>query len=132
MAAYQPNHLGYSSKDLDAGGRYFMTPRFTIVRWATARFTRVALAMAFIACLALSNYTLGARSAHAAMRTLHIAWFEFSPADDLQVLGNQYAKEHGIQIIVDRPPLSQWYTSVFNQFAAHKTSFAAAALDSQW
>ena len=68
------------------------------------------------------------------MRTLHIAWFEFSPADILQTLGNQYAKENpaGIQIVVDRPPLSQWYTSVFNQFAAHKTSFAAAALDSQW
>ena len=34
--------------------------------------------------------------------------------------------------MVDRPPNGQWYTSVFNQFAAHKTSFAAAALDSQW
>jgi multiple sugar transport system substrate-binding protein len=96
------------------------------------RTVRAALAAALLTCLCLGSFTGNTRPAHAAMRTLHIAWFEFSPADVLQTLGNQYAKEHGVQIVVDRPPLSQWYTSVFNQFAAHKTSFAAAVLDSQW
>jgi len=101
-----------------------------------SRTIRAALATALITCFSLGTFVPGAHSARAvtpaATRTLHIAWFEFSPADVLQQLGNQYAKEHGVQIVVDRPPLSQWYSSVFNQFAAHKTSFAAAILDSQW
>jgi multiple sugar transport system substrate-binding protein len=93
---------------------------------------RPALTIALIAMLLGTFGSAMARPAHAAMRTLHIAWFEFTAADDLQILGNQYAREKGIQIIVDRPPLAQWQSSVFNQFAAHKTSFAAAVLDSQW
>jgi len=100
------------------------------------RTARAALAAALVSCVALGGLFPHARPARAAApaatRTLHIAWFEFSPADVLQQLGNQYARERGIQIIVDRPPTPQWYPSVFNQFARHKTSFAAAALDSQW
>jgi len=97
-----------------------------------ARMMRLAMSIALIAALFSTIGAPNARPAHAATRTLHVAWFEFFAPDVLQILGNQYAKEKGIQIIVDRPPLAQWYPSVFNQFAAHKTSFAAAVLDSQW
>jgi len=97
----------------------------------TSRHNRVALSLTLL-CALIASAGSGLHPAKAAMRTLHIAWFEFTPADILNQLGTQYGQEHGVQIVVDRPPLSQWYTSVFNQFAAHKTSFAAAALDSQW
>src|SRR5947209_13133157 len=97
-----------------------------------ARIARAVSAAALISCLTAGTLAQYSHPAHAAGKTLHIAWFEFSPADVLNTLGQQYGRETGTTIIVDRPPNTQWYTSVFNQFAAHKTSFAAAALDSQW
>jgi multiple sugar transport system substrate-binding protein len=97
-----------------------------------ARIARAVSAAALISSLIAGTLAQYSHPAHAAGKTLHIAWFEFAPADVLNTLGQQYGKETGTTIVVDRPPNTQWYTSVFNQFAAHKTSFAAAALDSQW
>lgn len=99
------------------------------------RLGRAIAAAALITCLGAGSISTNLQPAHAATRTLHIAWFKFSPADLLQTLANQYAKEHpeaGVKFVVDEPPLNQWSPSVFNQFAAHKTSFVAAVADSQW
>ncbi|MDB5074066.1 MAG: transporter periplasmic protein [Chloroflexi bacterium] len=97
-----------------------------------ARLWRAVSAAALISCISAGSLAQYSHPTHAAGKTLHVAWFEFGPADVLATLGQQYGRETGTTIAVDRPPLAQWYTSVFNQFAAHHTSFAAAALDSQW
>jgi multiple sugar transport system substrate-binding protein len=71
---------------------------------------------------------------HAASQiNLRIAWFKWPPADLLIQLGQLYTKTHpNITISVDEPPVSQWYSTAFNQFAQHKTNFDAAVGDSQW
>lgn len=66
--------------------------------------------------------------------TIHITWFQWNPATVLQIIGNNYTAHvnPNVKIVVDAVPISQWYSNNFNQFAAHKTSFAAGILDSQW
>ena len=68
-----------------------------------ARFARAATAAALISCLGAGSLAgMSHPAAHAAGKTLHIAWFEFSPADVLNTLGQQYGKETGTTIVVDR------------------------------
>jgi multiple sugar transport system substrate-binding protein len=95
--------------------------------------TKPARLAALVALLA-SSVAL-ANPAHAASQmTLRITWFEWPPADYLQQMANTlYTPSHpNLKIIVDRPPGSVWYQSVFNQFITHHTTFDAAVGDSQW
>jgi multiple sugar transport system substrate-binding protein len=86
----------------------------------------------------LGTFLAGSISAiqpsHAASQmNLRIAWFKWPPADLLIQIGQLYTKSHpNVTISVDEPPSSQWYSSAFNQFAQHKTTFDAAVGDSQW
>ena len=99
------------------------------------RLARLTKAAALITALTVSGLAANSQPTHAASRTLHISWFNFSPAAVLQTLANQYAKEHpeaGVQFVIDTPPNTQWASSVFTPFAAHKTAFVAAVADSQW
>lgn len=95
------------------------------------RTARAALAATLISCLSVGMVAADTRAA--SVQTLHITWFNWPPATALQQLGDQYGQEHpGIRIVVDAVNVNQWYSNNFNQFKKHKTSFAAAVLDSQW
>lgn len=93
---------------------------------------RAASAALLTSCLAACTLT-GSALAAPAPRTLHITWFAWPPAVELQQLGNLYASQHpGVAIKVDAVPLNDWHDYNFNQFKAHRTNFVAAVMDSQW
>ena len=95
---------------------------------ACSRSRNLVLCLAVLLCLALP-----ARRAGAQGHTVHISWYKSPLADQLQLLANTYAQEHpGIEIAIDEMPQSQWYSNDFDQFAHHKTNFAAMVMASQW
>src|ERR1051325_1940134 len=69
----------------------------------------------------------------AQVATVRISWYKFPLADQLQLLANTYNQEHlGVRIVIDEVPATQWYSNAFNQFASHRTNFAAIVMPSQW
>src|SRR5260221_13602731 len=86
------------------------------------RLARAAGAALLPGCLAASSLT---GSSHAAsVHTLHITWFAWPPATELQQLGDLYAKQHpGIAIKVDALALADWHDYNFKQFSKHHTDF---------
>ena len=64
--------------------------------------------------------------------TLTIAWAEWDPANYLQELSNDFAKETGIKVVVDQIPWAQFETKVFTAFAARDATYDIVVGDSQW
>lgn len=92
---------------------------------------RRPLLIALLALLGASLLPTG--PVRAQVQTLHISWYRFPLADQLQLLANTYSQEHlGVRVVVDEVPLTQWYSSDFAQFSSHHTGFAAMIMPSQW
>ena len=65
--------------------------------------------------------------------TLSFIWFEWPPAHALEDFANaEYKKERpNVTIKVNTVPNANWHDAMFTQFAARKTDFDIAILDSQ-
>ena len=65
--------------------------------------------------------------------TLSFIWFEWPPAQALEDFANaEYTKERpNVTIEVNTVPNANWHDAMFTQFAARKTDFDIAILDSQ-
>ena len=65
--------------------------------------------------------------------TLSFIWFEWPPAQALEKFANEeYKKERpNATIKVNTVPNANWHDAMFTQFAARKTAFDIAILDSQ-
>src|SRR6185312_8533518 len=65
--------------------------------------------------------------------TLSFIWFDWPPAHALEDFANaEYTKERpNVTIKVNTVPNANWHDAMFTQFAAHKTDFDIAILDSQ-
>lgn len=65
--------------------------------------------------------------------TLSFIWFDWPPAQALETFANaEYKKERpNATIKVNTVPNANWHDAMFTQFAAHKTDFDIAILDSQ-
>lgn len=65
--------------------------------------------------------------------TLSFVWFEWPPAQALEDFANaEYTKERpNVTIEVNTVPNANWHDAMFTQFAARKTDFDIAILDSQ-
>ena len=65
--------------------------------------------------------------------TLSFIWFEWPPAQALEDFANaEYTKERpNVTIKVNTVPNANWHDAMFTQFAARKTDFDIAILDSQ-
>ena len=65
--------------------------------------------------------------------TLSFIWFEWPPAQALEDFANaEYKKERpNVTIKVNTVPNANWHDAMFTQFAARKTDFDIAILDSQ-
>ena len=65
--------------------------------------------------------------------TLSFIWFEWPPAQALEKFANEeYKKERpNTTVKVDTVPNANWHDAMFTQFAARKTDFDIAILDSQ-
>jgi multiple sugar transport system substrate-binding protein len=78
----------------------------------------------------------GGGTKSAAQKPLTIWWFQWAPADGLQELGDDYAKETGTAVKVVQIPLMSYQTKTFLEFsnatASHPTEFDIIVGDSQW
>lgn len=63
---------------------------------------------------------------------LTIWWAQWSPADFLQQIGNNYEAETGIKVNVVQTPWGEFYTQVGTEWAAQGTSYDMIVGDSQW
>ena len=63
---------------------------------------------------------------------LTIFWAEWDPANYLQELVNDYAKETGVKVTVETTPWSDFQTKTFREFAAKGTAYDMVVGDSQW
>jgi multiple sugar transport system substrate-binding protein len=65
--------------------------------------------------------------------TLSFIWFEWPPAQTLEDFANaEYTKDRpNVTIKVNTVPNANWHDAMFTQFAARKTDFDIAILDSQ-
>lgn len=63
---------------------------------------------------------------------LTIWWAQWSPADFLQQIGNDYEAETGIKVTVVQTPWGDYYNRVGTEWAAQGTSFDMIVGDSQW
>jgi multiple sugar transport system substrate-binding protein len=63
---------------------------------------------------------------------LTIWWAQWSPADYLQQMGNDYEAETGIAVTVVQTPWGDFYNRVGTEWAAQGTSFDLIVGDSQW
>ncbi|GAB3865557.1 hypothetical protein GCM10029963_77830 [Micromonospora andamanensis] len=65
--------------------------------------------------------------------TLSFIWFEWPPAQALEAFANaEYKKERpNTTVKVNTVPNANWHDAMFTQFAARKTDFDIAILDSQ-
>jgi len=73
----------------------------------------------------------GAHSA-ASAEDLTIFWAEWDPANYLQELVNEYAKESGDTITVETTPWPDFQTKTFAEFNAHGDAYDMVVGDSQW
>jgi multiple sugar transport system substrate-binding protein len=63
---------------------------------------------------------------------LTIWWAQWSPADYLQQIGNDYEAETGIKVTVVQTPWGDFYNRVGTEWAAKGTSYDLIVGDSQW
>jgi multiple sugar transport system substrate-binding protein len=63
---------------------------------------------------------------------LTIWWAQWSPADFLQQIGNEYQEATGIAVTVVQTPWGDFYNRVGTEWAAQGTSFDMIVGDSQW
>jgi multiple sugar transport system substrate-binding protein len=63
---------------------------------------------------------------------LTIWWAQWSPADFLQQVGNDYEEATGIAVTVVQTPWSDFYARVGTEWAAQGTAFDMIVGDSQW
>jgi len=66
--------------------------------------------------------------------TLRFIWFEWPPPHALEEFANEHYKKlrPNVTVEVRTVPLAQWHDAIFTQFAARKTDFDIAVLDSQF
>jgi multiple sugar transport system substrate-binding protein len=82
---------------------------------------------------ALLVLTLGVAGVQAQDVTeLTIWWAQWSPADYLQQMGNDYEAETGIAVTVVQTPWGDFYNRVGTEWAAQGTSYDMIVGDSQW
>jgi multiple sugar transport system substrate-binding protein len=72
-----------------------------------------------------------AAAAHAG-DSVTIWWAQWSPADGLQQLGDEYAKQTGVAVTVHQIPWGAYQDQVFLNFGNEKTDFDIVVGDSQW
>ena len=65
-------------------------------------------------------------------KSITIWWAQWAPADGLQELGNEFAKETGIAVKVHQIPWSSYQDQVFLNFGNKQTDFDIVVGDSQW
>lgn len=65
-------------------------------------------------------------------KTIKIVWAEWEPANYLQELANEFAKESGIKVDVVQIPWGQFQDRVFNALSAKDSSYDIIVGDSQW
>jgi multiple sugar transport system substrate-binding protein len=61
-----------------------------------------------------------------------IWWAQWAPADGLQQLGDEYAKQTGVKVTVHQIPWGSYQDQVFLDFGNKQTSFDIVVGDSQW
>jgi len=66
------------------------------------------------------------------VRPLSVWWFQWAPATGLQELGQEFAKETGIEVVVNQIPLDSYQDRVFQEFGTGATRFDVVIGDSQW
>jgi multiple sugar transport system substrate-binding protein len=71
-------------------------------------------------------------SAATAGDAITIWWAQWAPADGLQQLGDEYAKQTGVKVTVHQIPWGSYQDQVFLDFGNPKTSFDIVVGDSQW
>lgn len=86
----------------------------------------LAAALALVAVLSFG--TVGAQD----ISELTIWWAQWSPADFLQQVGNDYEEATGIKVTVVQTPWGDFYNRVGTEWAAQGTSFDMVVGDSQW
>lgn len=86
-------------------------------------------AVCAIAALAVA---CGAEDSSEKQDTVTIWWAQWAPADGLQELGNRFAEETGIRVVVHQIPWSSYQDQVFLNFGNQHTDFDIVIGDSQW
>jgi multiple sugar transport system substrate-binding protein len=88
----------------------------------------IFLTAALVLIAVLSIGTAGAQD----ITELTIWWAQWSPADFLQQVGNDYEEATGIKVTVVQTPWGDFYNRVGTEWAAQGTSFDMVVGDSQW
>jgi len=91
---------------------------------------RKSVFLIFVLLLVVSM-TAGATLAQD-VKELTIWWAQWSPADYLQQIGNDYEAATGIKVNVVQTPWGDFYTRVGTEWAAKGTSYDLIVGDSQW
>ena len=93
-------------------------------------FKRISVLFVLVAMLfaALGVSTAAAQD----VEELTIWWAQWSPADYLQQIGNDYEEATGIKVTVEQTPWGDFYTRVGTEWAAKGTSYDMIVGDSQW
>ncbi len=86
------------------------------------------MTLALVLVVALSFGSVAAQD----ITELTIWWAQWSPADFLQQIGNDYEAETGIKVNVVQTPWGDFYNRVGTEWAAKGTSFDMVVGDSQW
>jgi len=84
-----------------------------------------------LALLLLLAVSIGSTAAQD-VKELTIWWAQWSPADYLQQIGNDYEAATGIKVTVVQTPWGDFYNRVGTEWAAKGTSFDLIVGDSQW
>ena len=71
-------------------------------------------------------------TAPAATRSLTIWWAQWAPADGLQELAREFARQENVDVTVHQIPWANFQDQVFQEFGKSQTSFDIVVGDSQW
>lgn len=91
----------------------------------------LALSILTILTLVLSGCAPAATQAPK-VTELKILWAQWSPADYLQQIGNEYEKATGVKVTVVQEPWGSFGDRFFTEMAAKGTSWDMVVGDSQW
>jgi len=115
--------------------RHFMTKQSTLTLsmiLATAVVSG-AVAVSSAGCRKSAPEPGGAAAtAPAATRSLTIWWAQWAPADGLQELAREFARQENVDVIVHQIPWASFQDQVFQEFGKSQTSFDIVVGDSQW